>query len=85
VRRATRLEVAARYVGARRTVAGSSLNLLEPYSLTDVRLSRSFTGGPWQLDGSVGVENVFDRSAAMLADYPFPGRNWTVALRARRR
>jgi outer membrane cobalamin receptor len=85
VRRATRLEVATRYVGARRTVAGSNLNLLNPYSLTDVRLSRAFAVGPWQLDAVVGAENVFNRFAAMLADYPFPGRNWTIALRARRR
>jgi outer membrane cobalamin receptor len=82
---ATRLELGARYIGSRRTVAGSDLNLLDAYSLTDITLSRSFVRGPWQIDARLGVENVFDRAAAMLVDYPFPGRAWTVSFRTRRR
>jgi outer membrane cobalamin receptor len=80
----TRAEWSSRYVGARRTVAGSDLNLLDPYWLSDIKLSRSIIGGTWPIDATVGVENVFDRSAAMLVDYPFPGRTWTVAFRIRR-
>ncbi len=81
----TRAEVATRYVGERRTVAGSALNVLEPYSLADIKLSRRFGYGAWQLDATVGVNNMLDRHAAMLVDYPFPGRAWTVAFRTRRR
>jgi iron complex outermembrane receptor protein len=80
-----RLEVATRYVGVRRTVPGSGLNLLDAYSLTDVALSRAFTSASWRLDARIGADNVFDRAASMLVDYPFPGRAWTVGLRARRR
>jgi outer membrane receptor protein involved in Fe transport len=61
------------------------LNLLDAYSLTDVTLSRPFARGPWRIDARLGVENVFDRAAAMLVDYPFPGRAWTVSFRTRRR
>ena len=81
----TRLEIATRYVGSRRTVPASGLNLLDAYSLTDVALSRAFTSGSWRLDARIGADNVFARAASMLVDYPFPGRAWTVGLRARRR
>jgi vitamin B12 transporter len=80
-----RLQSTTRYIGARRSVPGSQLNLLDSYSLSDVALSRPFARGSWSLDVTLGVENVFDRSASMLADYPFPGRAWTVAFRTRRR
>ena len=77
-----RLEVATRYVGIAANRAASGLNLLDAYSLTDVALSRPFTSGSWRLDARIGVDNVFDRAASMLVDYPFPGRAWTVGLRA---
>jgi vitamin B12 transporter len=80
----TRAEWHTRYVGPRRTVPGSSLNVLDPYWMSDVELSRELLHGGWQVDATVGVENVFDRSAAMLVDYPFPGRSWTIGLRTRR-
>ena len=80
----TRLEASTRYIGARRTVIGSALNSLEPYTLTDVRVSRAIARHGWHMDATVGVENVFDRAASMLVDYPFPGRSWTVSLRTRR-
>jgi outer membrane cobalamin receptor len=80
----TRAEWHTRYVGARRTVAGSSLNVLDPYWMSDVELSRELVHDRWQVDATVGVENVFDRSAAMLVDYPFPGRSWTIGVRTHR-
>ena len=80
----TRAEWHTRYVGARRTVPGSSLNVLDPYWMSDVGLSREVLHDRWQVDATVGVENVFDRSAAMLVDYPFPGRSWTIGVRTRR-
>ncbi|HMI58127.1 MAG TPA: TonB-dependent receptor, partial [Gemmatimonadaceae bacterium] len=81
--RAGRLELSTRYIGERRTVPGSSLNTLDPYWLTDARWTTPFTRGRLSMDVSVGVDNVFDRAAAMLVDYPFPGRTWTLSVRAR--
>lgn len=79
-----RLEVTTRYVDSRRTVAGSALNVLEPYSLTNVKLAVPIVRSRWSIDATVGLDNVFDRPASMLVDYPFPGRTWTIALRTRR-
>lgn len=83
-----RVDVVARYVGARRTVPGYAVNALDPYWRTDARLTVPFTRADarpgWALDATLGVENLFDRPAAMLVDYPFPGRTWSVALRLRR-
>jgi outer membrane cobalamin receptor len=78
------LEVTTRYVGARRTVPGSDLNLLDPYWLTDARLSSSWTYHLWAGDITMGIENLLNRPAAMLVDYPFPSRGWTLGLRVRR-
>jgi outer membrane cobalamin receptor len=82
--RPLRLEVVNQYVGARRTVQGSGLNALDPYWRTDVRLTATLTRPRWSMDGTIGVENVFNQPAAMLVDYPFPSRDWTVAIRLRR-
>ncbi len=84
-RRYARIDVETRYVGSRRTVAGTDLNDLDPYWLTDVRLAVPVVRAAWRLDGTVGVENVFDRPASMLVDYPFGGRRWTVGFRTSRR
>jgi vitamin B12 transporter len=78
-----RVEATTRYIGARRSVVGSELNSLDPYSLTDLRVSRAFAGRGWRVDAAIGVENLLDESASMLVDYPFPGRAWTVSLRTR--
>jgi outer membrane cobalamin receptor len=83
-RRAVRLETTTQYVGARRTVPGSPLNSLDPYWLTDAKVSRSMARRAWMIDAIAGVENLFDRPASMLVDYPFPGRTWTISLRLRR-
>ena len=76
--------VSTRYVGERRTVPGSSLNLLEPYWLADASLAVPVTRGRLSADVTVGLTNIFDRPAAMLVDYPFGGRGWTVGIRLRR-
>ncbi len=82
--RVVRLEVTNRYVGARRTVPGSALNSLDPYWLTDARLTSAGAWRAWAVDGSLGLENVLNQPAAMLVDYPFPNRSWTVGVRVRR-
>lgn len=80
-------DLTTRYVGARRTVAGSALNLLDPYWLTDVRANVALVRGArhaWRADATLGLTNVFDRPASMLVDYPFGGRRWTAGLALRR-
>ena len=84
-RRFARVDVETRYVGSRRTVAGTDLNDLDPYWLTDIRLAVPLVRAAWRLEGTLGVENVFDHPASMLVDYPFGGRRWTVGLRTTRR
>jgi outer membrane cobalamin receptor len=80
-----RIDVETRFVGSRRTVAGTDLNSLDPYWLTDVRLAVPIERAAWRLEGTIGVENVFDRPASMLVDFPFGGRRWTFGLRTSRR
>ncbi len=84
-RRFARIDVETRYVGSRRTVAGSDLNSLDPYWLTDVHLAFPITRASWRLEGVVGVENVLDVPASMLVDFPFGGRRWTLGLRTSRK
>ena len=76
----TRIDVETRYVGSRRTVAGSDVNSLDPYWLTDVHVAVPIVSAGWRLESTAGVENVFDRAASMLVDYPFGGRRWTIGL-----
>jgi hypothetical protein len=78
------VDVATRYVGARRTVPGSELNSLDPYWLTDLRAGTSWAVTAWTLDATVGIENLLNHPAAMLVDYPFPCRGWTLGIRVRR-
>lgn len=79
-----RLEIGNRYVGARRTVPGSPLNVLAPYWLTDAKVTVPFTRDGWAFTMTAGLENAFDQRASMLVDYPYPTRTWTLALRVRR-
>ena len=83
-RRFARVDAEARYVGMRRTVAGSDLNALAPYWLADARLSVPLIRSVWRVDAALGVDNVFNRPAAMLVDFPFGGRRWTLTLRTKR-
>jgi len=69
---------------SRRTVPGSALDALDPYWLTDAKLTASLARGALTYDLALGLDDVFDRRASMLVDYPFPGRTWTVSLRVRR-
>jgi len=80
-------EAAVRYAGRRRTRPGSAFNTLAPYEMVDLRLARELRvggGGGWAGEAQLGVDNLLDRGAAMLLDYPFPARSWTLSLRLRR-
>jgi outer membrane receptor protein involved in Fe transport len=70
-----------RETGRRSTNIGSLLNTLPAFGMLDLALRRSFPMRQATVDARVGVDNALDRHAAMLPDYPFPGRGWTVSLR----
>lgn len=70
-----------RYVGRRRTVPGSALNTLEPFGTVDAQISRRLSDRAG-LTLTVGVDDLFDRSPAMLPDYPSAGRTWRISLSA---
>lgn len=80
---ASRLDVVTRHVGTRRTAPGSTLNALSPYRMTDLRLSTTTRRAGWMFSPMLSVENLFNRDAAMLVDYPFPTRLWSLSLRLR--
>lgn len=79
-----RVEISGRYVGDRRTVPGSPLNVLDPYWLAGAKVTVPFTSGGWSFTTTAGLENALNQAASMLVDYPFPARTWTFALRIRR-
>ena len=79
-----RVDLTTRYIGVRRTIAGSSLNALDPYWISDAKVSTALRKYGWSFNPALAVENLLDRAAAMLVDYPFPPRTWTVSLRVRR-
>ncbi len=71
------------YVGDRRTVEGSSLNSLAPYWIANTQATIRIASGPWPLDALLGVDDLLDARAALLFDYPYPGRTLRVGLRIR--
>ncbi|MBC8090231.1 MAG: TonB-dependent receptor [Phycisphaerae bacterium] len=77
------MQFTGRYVGARRTIAGSSLNALAPYGMLDIHTTTSFARGGWTFSPAMTLENAMNRDASMLADYPLPPRTWSISLRVR--
>ncbi len=79
-----RTEISTRYVGERRTVENPRLNRLPSHTLFDARLTRHWSAGAWGGELSLSAENLLDRDAAMLLDYPYPRRSWALSARLRR-
>jgi len=73
-----------RYTGTRRTVPASELNTLPPFGVLDLQLSRPFAIGRWTTELTAAVENLLDQNAAMLIDYPLPGRTWRLGVQLTR-
>jgi outer membrane cobalamin receptor len=73
----------SRYIGDRRTVQGSGLNALAAYWISDAHLTIRAPTGAWPVDVFGGVDDLFDRRADLLVDYPYAGRTWVVGLRVR--
>lgn len=71
--------------GTRRTVPGSDLNRLDPFTTLDLGISVPVDlGSRWNGTAELAVRNALDVSASFLADYPLPGRWWTLAVRFER-
>lgn len=79
-----RVELSGRYAGERRTVPGSALNTLPAHGALDLRATLPFRRAGWAGELSLGAENLLDQRAAMLIEYPYPGRAWSLSLRLRR-
>lgn len=71
----------AAHVGERRTVPGSPLNGLAAYTLFGAGISVPFELA--ERDGrlDLALSNLLDERAALLVDYPLPGRGWSTRIR----
>ncbi|MDZ7631608.1 MAG: TonB-dependent receptor, partial [Gemmatimonadaceae bacterium] len=85
VRGATDLRLALQATGMRRTVVGSDINQLPAFQLVQLQLARGIDLGPLDTKVRLSVENLLDQPVAMLLDFPFPGRTWSVDLTLRPR
>jgi outer membrane cobalamin receptor len=70
-----------RHVGERRSAAGSELNILAPYDLVDVGLALPLNLGSTTARLDLLASNILDERAALLVDYPLPGRGWSARVR----
>ena len=75
------LSPSAVHVGERRTVPGSLLNGLGAYTLFDAGIAIPLTLGKRTGRLDLAVTNLLDERAALLADYPLPGRGWSTRIR----
>jgi outer membrane receptor protein involved in Fe transport len=73
-----------RHTGARRPVPASELNTLPAFGVVDLQLSRAIAVGRWTTEIAAAVENLLDGEAAMLVDYPLPGRTWRLGVQLTR-
>ena len=71
------------HVGERRSIAGSDLNTLPAYTTADVGFGARLELGGFDARVELSVSNLLDRPAALLVDYPLPGRGWSARLRLR--
>lgn len=75
------LNPSATHVGERRTVPGSPLNALAAYTLLDAAIGIPLTLGKRAGRLDLAITNLLDERAALLADYPLPGRGWSTRIR----
>jgi outer membrane cobalamin receptor len=75
------LTLSGNHIGTRRSVPGSDLNSLPPYTLVDLGWSSTVNTG-W-VSGRIefALSNLLDERAALLVDYPLPSRGWCIRLR----
>ena len=69
------------HVGERRTVPGSPLNALAGYTLVNAGISLPFELARVAGRLELALTNLLDERAALLVDYPLPGRGWSTRIR----
>ena len=69
------------HVGSRRTVPGSPLNALAAYTLVNAGIAVPFDFGRFAGRLELALTNLLDERAALLVDYPLPGRGWSTRIR----
>ena len=75
------LNPSATHVGERRTIPGSALNALASYTLLNAGIGIPLTLGQRTGRLDLALTNLLDERAALLADYPLPGRGWSTRIR----
>lgn len=75
------LSIDAAWIGERRSIAGSALNALDGYKTVDVGVALPFVFTTVSGQLQLTLTNALDRRAALLVDYPLPGRGWSARLR----
>ncbi len=75
------LNPSATHVGERRTIPGSALNALASYTLLNAGIGIPLTLGQRTGRLDLAFTNLLDERAALLADYPLPGRGWSTRIR----
>ena len=75
------LTPSATRVGARRTVPGSPLNALAAYTLFGAGIALPFEMAGFAGRLETALTNLLDERAALLVDYPLPGRGWSTRIR----
>jgi vitamin B12 transporter len=78
-----RLDVAARWTGARNPDPGTD-NTLPGFWTLDAGVARTWRAGPVRLDTSLYVDRLRDERSALIAGYPEPGRRARLEVRVRR-
>lgn len=69
-----------RYIGRRRSIAGSDLNTLAPFAVTDLQIVRRVAISRASMEVAIACDDVLNRAGTMLIDYPAPGRVWRFTL-----
>ena len=70
------------WTGSRRTAPGTDLNRLPGYLRIDASVGRTVTLSGAEIAVDLAIDNLLDEGASLLADYPLPGRTFSVRLRA---
>ena len=78
-----RLNYSFIYVGERYTASANiPANHVQPWYTHDLGLGKEFRFARWKLDVSAEVNNLLDQQYEVVANYPMPGRNYKLTIKA---
>ena len=78
-----RLNYSFIYVGERYTASANiPANHVQPWYTHDLGLGKEFRFARWRLDVSAEVNNLLDQQYEVVANYPMPGRNYKLTVKA---